>query len=102
MAFLVQLLLPRSPAGQPIDAATFQQVRAELTSKFGGVTVYDRAPAEGLWKSGSQEWVRDQIVLFEVMTKKLNRRWWRTYRRELELRLRQKELVVRSHRIKRL
>jgi hypothetical protein len=74
----------------------------ELSSRFGGVTVYSRSPAEGLWKSDSNELVQDEIVLFEVMTKDLDRAWWRKYRRELERRFEQTEIVARAQKIKRL
>jgi hypothetical protein len=40
-----------------------QAVRDELRSRFGGVTVYSRALAEGLWESQAGVMERDQVVL---------------------------------------
>jgi hypothetical protein len=70
---LVQLLLALVD-----ERAIFEAVMHELTERFGGVTAYSRAPAAGRWKSAS---------------------WWARYRRGLEKRLQQKELVVRAHAI---
>ena len=89
---LVQLLLPR------YDEA----VSRELTERFGGMTAYARAPARGEWKPAPGETVRDDIVVYEVMVEKLDRAWWSGYRRSLELRLKQQELVVRTYEIERL
>jgi hypothetical protein len=102
MPYLIQLLLPRNRGSESHPAALFQQVREELNEKFGGVTVYSRSPAEGLWTTDGDEVVRDEIVLFEVMAKKLGRRWWRKYRRELEQRFEQTEIIVRAQKMRRL
>jgi hypothetical protein len=90
--YLVQLLLPRYDEG----------VSRELTERFGGVTAYARAPAKGEWKPAPGETVHDDIVVYEVMVENLDRAWWAGYRKTLEQRLRQKELVVRAHALERL
>jgi hypothetical protein len=41
----------------------------------------------------------DDIVVVEVMVPELDKAWWARYRRGLEKRLGQKELVVRAHAI---
>jgi hypothetical protein len=89
---LVQILLP--VVGKP-DA--FDEVMHELTERFGGVTAYTRAPAAGVWKSSSASTERDDIIVVEVMVAELDKPWWARYRRNLEKRLQQKELVVRAH-----
>jgi len=94
---LVQLLLP---VGRKRRA--YRQVYDELTGRFGGLTAYTRAPAEGLWKKRRASTERDDIVVVEVMVPKLERRWWGRYRRTLERRLEQEEIVVRAHRIETL
>lgn len=93
---LVQLLLP---VGKP---EVFDEVMHELTERYGGVTAYTRAPAAGRWKNPSASTERDDIVVIEVMVEALDKRWWARYRKTLEKRLRQKELVVRAHRIEAL
>jgi hypothetical protein len=96
MPHLVQVLLPlRDNDGRAFEAADFSRVRAELAERFGGVTAYVNAPAEGVWREGGEE-DRDPIVLFEVMADDLDRVWWRAYRETLRVRFRQEELVVRA------
>ncbi len=102
MSILVQLLLPRNASEHSISIASFQEVRDELTSKFGGVTVYSQASADGLWESHEGVIKRDEMVLFEVMADSLEKRWWRNYRHILECRFKQVEIVIRAHRITRL
>lgn len=82
---LVQILLPmHDNAQQAFPREDYGHVRRELTERFGGLTVYTRAPAEGLWKLNDNETSRDDIVIFEVMASDLDAAWWRTYRHDLE------------------
>ena len=99
---LVQIILPRySNDGEAIDPSVFRDVRQTLLDRFGGVTAFTRAPAQGLWQDGSSI-QRDEVLLYEVMVQELDRSWWAAYRQELEARFEQKELVIRAHRIERL
>ena len=97
MSWLVQLLLP--VAGRK---KTYEDVLHELTERFGGATAYSRAPAAGLWKNPSDRTERDDIIVLEVMVDRVDRAWWAAFRRRLEKRLRQKEIVVRAHEIRTL
>jgi hypothetical protein len=96
--YLVQILLPTSDNdGRRFERGLFESVRAELTERFGGVTAFVQSPALGLWRDEERgTTTRDQMVLVEVMTARLNRAWWRRYRRELEARFRQDAIVVRA------
>jgi hypothetical protein len=101
--YLIQLLLPLYGNDGRVFAAThYAAVREELTDRFGGLTAYSRAPAQGLWSDEAGSPKRDDIVVYEVMTEHLDREWWRSYRRTLEQRFAQQELVVRSQEIERL
>src|SRR5215208_4451763 len=94
---LVQILLPLyDNDGRPLPRELFVAVRDELTERFGGLTAHTRAPAVGLWKDDSARPTRDDIVIYEVMTAKLNRAWWKKYRRALEARFKQELVVVRA------
>lgn len=96
-AHLVQLLLPLyDNEKRPFPRALLDEVRAELAERFGGVTAHLRAPAAGAWKDDDGEIARDDVVIVEVMTDALDRAWWAAYRRTLESRFRQDELVVRA------
>ena len=98
---LVQVLLPvYDNEGQLLPAGLHHTVRDELTERFGGLTAYTRAPAEGLWKESAARTSRDDIVVYEVMTARLDADWWSNYRRELEDRFRQQQVVVRAQSIR--
>jgi hypothetical protein len=97
VSFLIQLLLPiYDNDGHPFPHSESQQVRRELTDRFGGVTAYTRAPAEGLWEDAEGRTKRDDVVVFEVMAEELDRSWWNAYAEELARRFEQEELVVRA------
>ncbi|HYE92005.1 MAG TPA: hypothetical protein VEA38_13330 [Terriglobales bacterium] len=66
------------------------------------MTAYARAPATGLWVPQPGRTTRDDIVVYEVMVEELDRAWWGAYRRALEARFAQDELVIRAHLIERL
>jgi hypothetical protein len=40
--------------------------------------------------------VRDEIIVYEIMTAKLDRDWWTKYGQNLEKVFRQNEIVVRA------
>src|SRR5919205_3355873 len=93
---LIQILLPLyDNAGEPLPSDLFNEVRHELADRFGGLTAYSRAPAHGVWKDEG-ETQHDDIVVFEVMAERLDSAWWRDYRRSLEARFRQREIVIRA------
>lgn len=95
---LVQILLPLyAPDGDRLPQELFGAVREELVARFGGLTAYTRAPANGLWVEEESEAVaHDDIVVYEVMVDRLDRAWWARYRQGLAQRFRQQELVVRA------
>ena len=92
---LVQILLPLFDQ-QSFPPEQYTQVRKELTERFGGLTVYRRAPAEGVWKMNDNHTTRDDIAIFEVIAPELDAQWWRKYRHELEERFRQEVIVIRA------
>lgn len=98
---LVQILLPlHDNEGNAFGDHEFPRIRRELTERFGGLTVYTRAPAVGLWKSNGGAASREDIVIFEVMADDLEPDWWTDYRQTIEKRLRQEMLVVRAQEIR--
>ena len=99
---VVEIFLPVTYGdGSPIPAEIFEVLKQELAEKFGGVTVYSRSPAEGLWQKGGQK-EREAIVIFEVMTDRVEKDWWSEFRGRLEALLRQEEVRIRSKRAARL
>lgn len=100
---LIQLFLPlRDNTGGLFPKALFDAVRAELAAQFGGVTAFVRSPAVGLWEDDGGQVQRDDVVLLEVMAGQLDHGWWRGYRRQLEQRFGQDEVLVRALAIERL
>jgi hypothetical protein len=99
---LVQLLIPMyDNRGEAFPALHYARLRDELATRFGGLTAYTRAPAHGVWaEDGTPQ--HDDILVHEVMVEELDRTWWRDYRRELEARFAQDELVIRAQQVERL
>ncbi len=96
---LIQILLPlRDNDGRAFAAQDYGRVRGELAERFGGITTFTRAPAEGVWKEDGRT-SRDDLVVFEIMAPTLDRTWWAGYRAELERRFRQEAIVVRALRV---
>lgn len=96
---LVELLLPlQDNRGTPFPRGLFRAVQEHLTDAFGGTTAFIRAPAEGTARAEG-EIEKDQIVVFEVMAKELDRDWWREYRAQLERTFKQREVVIRTHQV---
>lgn len=93
---LVEMLLPLNDnEGRPFDPEKFSALRDTLTERFGGLTAFTRSPAQGLSREGDKT-VRDEIVVFEVLTETLDEAWWTSCRRGLETDFRQDRIIVRA------
>lgn len=101
---LIQILLPLyDNQGNELPQVEFRRVSSELSHRFGGLTAFTRAPAEGVWKEHEAAHpTHDEIVVFEVMVDELDRAWWATYRKDLERRFKQDEVVIRAQAIEQL
>lgn len=101
--YQVQLLLPLyDNEGRSFARDEFARVRDELAERFGGVTAYTLAPAEGVWKDEGGEVSHDSVVAFEVLAEELERGWWAGYRAALAARFRQDEVMITATRVERL
>src|SRR4051812_28125859 len=97
---LVQIFLPRyDNLGRRFPPALYARQRQRLVERFGGMTAHTQAPAVGLWKDGPKT-KRDELVIFEVMVSRVDRKWWTEYRYKLQKLFKQKELLVRFHDVK--
>jgi hypothetical protein len=91
-----QLFLPLyDPAGPRFTADVFHATRDELVERFGGLTMYTRAPATGLWGEEGSTAERDSLVIYEVMVEDYDPAWWSAYKDLLKQRFRQKEMIIR-------
>jgi hypothetical protein len=96
---LVQILLPTVDGrGVPVPKSLLRTLATDLARRFGGVTSYLHAPAEGLWLEGETV-QRDDIVVLEVMTAEFDRGFWRALKARMEAELTQSEIVVRAQSI---
>lgn len=96
---LIQILLPiYDNQGKMLPHSLHQKVKAELTSRYKGLTAYTQNPAEGVWQAGNRT-RRDQIVIYEVMTRRESGAWWKSYRARLEKRFKQQCVIIRSQKI---
>lgn len=94
---LVQIVLPvYDAAGARHPRDRFDRTLAELTDRFGGVTAFTRAPAEGLWEDGSGRVVQDDVIVVEVMAEADGDAWWADYKRQLESRFAQESILIRA------
>jgi len=94
--YLIQVFLPLFDNNkQAFDKLMYDAVRDELKNKFGGVTFYRNAPAEGLWNNNG-ETNYDELVTAEVMVDAFDKAWWQTYKQQLEKIFRQDEILIRT------
>jgi hypothetical protein len=99
---VVEIFLPLNrPDGTPQPAEHFADLRRELVERFGGLTAFTRAPAEGLWADEADRVDRDRIVIFEVMADEIDRGWWNAFRERLERELDQEEVLIRASAVER-
>lgn len=100
---LIQLFLPvYDNDGKRFPKALFDEVRDDLTEQFSGVTAFVRSPAVGAWEDDTGAVCRDDVVLLEVMADVLDHGWWNRYRRDLEQRFGQEEILIRASVVERL
>ena len=95
--YLIQIFLPLYDNNKlSFDKSVFNAIRDDLKNKFGGVTFYRNAPAEGLWSNDTGGTDYDELVTTEVMTDAFDKNWWQTYKQQLEKIFRQDEILIRA------
>ena len=48
------------------------------------MTAFLNSPGEGVWRESPKNFIRDDVVTFEVMGEMLDRNWWNERKEELE------------------
>ena len=100
---LIQLVLPAyDPKGKRFPKRHYSQLHRKLTDKFGGLTVYDRNPANGFWKQGGGQTVKEKIIVYEVMAAKVDLDFWQKLKGSLLKKFEQNELLITSSKISRI
>src|ERR1700709_1762954 len=94
--YLIEIFLPLADnSGSRFAPACFDKVRKTLTEKFGGLTAFTRAPAEGTETRGGHQ-RSDELIVFEVMTEPLDEAWWTGHRKVLHAHLTQGPTLLRA------
>ena len=94
---LVEVFLPlNTNADTPQPIELFRRVREQLADQFGGVTAFTRNPAKGISLLEDNERTEDDIIVYEVMVEAVDRHWWQSYKRDLEERFQQEEILIRA------
>src|SRR5690606_4492255 len=65
-------------------------------------TAFVRSPAVGAWEDDDGRVQRDDVVLLEVMAEHVHHAWWANYRKALERRFRQDEVLIRATAVEQL
>ncbi|MGI9165140.1 MAG: hypothetical protein ACR2G5_01905 [Pyrinomonadaceae bacterium] len=100
---LIEILLPLYDNNKKaFKSSAFDEIRNELTEIFGGVTAFLRSPAEGRWQESDGEVSRDEIVIFEVMSERLEPQMVAQYRLKLEHKFQQEQLIIRVSEVEQL
>ncbi|WP_395748893.1 hypothetical protein [Prosthecobacter sp.] len=97
MVHFIQLVLPLYQSEQePAPADTLHAiVKAELTRHFGRCDAHTRTPDQGRWTEGGKG-LRQDLVIYEVMSMLIDEQWWEWYQQVLEERFRRVEVVIRT------
>lgn len=98
--YLIQFFLPLYDTnGEQFTKQKFVKVQKLLTDKFGGITSYVRSPAAGFWKDASDHVVKDDVILFEVVTDQIERDYWKDLKTFLLEEFQQEEILLRGHEV---
>ncbi len=96
-AYLVQLVLPvHDNAGKAFPDAIWENLKDRLAEKFGGVTAYRHAPAQGVWAPSGKKRNAEDVFMVEVMSTVLEKDWWAALQADLERTLAQEHVVMRA------
>jgi inorganic pyrophosphatase len=98
---LIQIYLPLyEKEEKPFPGLLYKQVKKELTDKFGGLTMYTRAPAKGFWKADEHHTSVDDLLIYEVLTTDVDEQFWSNYKKALEKQFKQEEIMIRCSSIR--
>lgn len=93
---LIQLLLPVTDnQGRRFPDRMWEALKEKLVERFGGVTAFHRAPAEGVWAPSPERRTAEDVFVVEVMSETFDETWWSRLQTDLESSLAQEHVVVR-------
>jgi inorganic pyrophosphatase len=93
---LIQLFLPTiAKNGKPFPRSYYDTVREQLTDKFNGVSMYFNSKVSGVWKDEDAKLVKDELMVFEVMSDAITLDFWKSYQRSLQKQFKQESILIR-------
>jgi inorganic pyrophosphatase len=95
--FLYEIFIPAEKDGETRHLSShYTWLRQELVGRFGGLTIYQRSPAKGIWEPDNEARHTDDMIIYEVMADNDAPGYWRWLKAELEHRFNQQEILVRK------
>ncbi len=85
--------------GKQIEPEKIKQIREDLISVFGAITVSSRSsPYQGTWKYGGVEYI-DDIIKVEIVTSadKVTKKFLKDFKERLKESLRQVDILITTH-----
>ena len=93
---LIQIFIPTADQeGSSFPPQHFEDLKKELTDQFGGVTIYARSPAKGIWKPDPVSEETDNMVIYEILVQEMNTTYWAELKSRLEGTFQQEEIMMR-------
>lgn len=100
---LVQLFIPLNDEnGALFPEHYYTKLSTDLNEKFGGVTLYNRSPATGLWKQKHEKTVQDELLVYEILIAFIDNEYWQALKARLEKQFNQTELLILLTKIQKL
>ena len=97
---LIQIFIPLYDVeGNQFPGSIYESIKQLLTSKFDGLTIYQRSPAIGLWKENNHKTIKDDIIIYEIITEDVDKDFWLEFKKDKQEQLKQEELLIRSFEI---
>lgn len=92
----IELFIPLfNKNGKAFAKKKYKWLRVLLTDKFGGLTIYARAPAEGFWQEKAERTVNDKMIIYEVLVPAIDKVFWQELKLNLLKKFAQDEILIR-------
>lgn len=94
---LFEIFLPlKNNEGTNFPARLYQELRELLVEKFGGITIYKRSKAIGIWENDEGSHEKDELLIYEVMVSRGDETFWKELKIKLEKQFEQESILIRS------
>lgn len=95
--YQIQLLLSLyNNEGKAFPSSHYEKVKLFFNDKFGGITMYTRTSVVGLWKESPHSTVKDELIIYEILSDQLEKDFWQHYKSDLQSLFQQEEMVIKA------